>query len=98
MDWPDSPSSMEVDGDDTSSNMLLQVPQQKTEEVSTPLPAKVESGVGLPPTTQSDTTAPIRGMWAVPKREKISFSMGYRADCEKCQMKVPGHYSHIVRS
>jgi hypothetical protein len=29
---------------------------------------------------------------------KISFAMGYRVDCEKCQMKVPGHYSHIVRS
>jgi hypothetical protein len=24
------------------------------------------------------------------------FSMGYRADCEKCQMKVPGHFSHII--
>lgn len=27
---------------------------------------------------------------------KRSFSMGYRADCEKCRMKVPGHFSHIV--
>jgi len=24
------------------------------------------------------------------------FSMGYRADCEKCRMKVPGHFSHII--
>lgn len=23
--------------------------------------------------------------------------MGYRADCEKCRQKVPGHYSHILR-
>ena len=23
--------------------------------------------------------------------------MGYRADCDKCRQKVPGHYSHIVR-
>ena len=22
--------------------------------------------------------------------------MGYRADCDKCRCKVPGHYSHIV--
>ncbi|KAN0076621.1 hypothetical protein V8E54_006763 [Elaphomyces granulatus] len=29
---------------------------------------------------------------------KISFSMGYRADCMKCQLKVPGHYNHIIRS
>jgi hypothetical protein len=27
---------------------------------------------------------------------KRSFSMGYRADCEKCRMKVPGHFSHII--
>jgi len=26
------------------------------------------------------------------------FSMGFRADCEKCKMKIPGHYSHIIRS
>lgn len=30
--------------------------------------------------------------------KKISFSMGYRADCDKCRRKVPGHYSHIIRS
>ena len=24
-------------------------------------------------------------------------SMGYRADCEKCVRKVPGHYTHILR-
>jgi hypothetical protein len=28
---------------------------------------------------------------------KIVFSMGYRADCDKCREKVPGHYSHILR-
>ncbi|KAA8576853.1 hypothetical protein EYC84_006899 [Monilinia fructicola] len=27
---------------------------------------------------------------------KRSFSMGYRADCEKCRNKVPGHFSHII--
>lgn len=29
--------------------------------------------------------------------KKVSFSMGYRADCDKCRNKIPGHYSHIVR-
>lgn len=24
------------------------------------------------------------------------FSMGYREDCEKCRMRVPGHYSHFL--
>lgn len=23
------------------------------------------------------------------------FRMGFRADCEKCRMRVPGHYSHF---
>ncbi|KAL1922847.1 uncharacterized protein VTP21DRAFT_9223 [Calcarisporiella thermophila] len=25
------------------------------------------------------------------------FLMGYRGDCEKCRLRVPGHYSHIIR-
>lgn len=29
---------------------------------------------------------------------KVGFSMGYRSDCDKCLRKVPGHYSHIIRS
>jgi hypothetical protein len=31
-----------------------------------------------------------------PSGSKRGFSMGYRADCEKCRMKVPGHFSHII--
>ncbi|KAK0265744.1 hypothetical protein B0A54_02201 [Friedmanniomyces endolithicus] len=27
---------------------------------------------------------------------KRGFSMGYRADCEKCRMRVPGHMNHFV--
>jgi hypothetical protein len=29
---------------------------------------------------------------------KRSFSIGYRADCEKCRQKVPGHFNHIIIS
>ncbi|KAL4865959.1 hypothetical protein BDV12DRAFT_173629 [Aspergillus spectabilis] len=29
--------------------------------------------------------------------KKLGFSMGYRADCDKCRRRVPGHYSHINR-
>jgi hypothetical protein len=31
-------------------------------------------------------------------KRKTGISMGYRADCMKCQLKVPGHYSHIICS
>lgn len=29
---------------------------------------------------------------------KRSFAIGYRADCEKCKNKVPGHFNHIIVS
>ncbi|PWY69574.1 hypothetical protein BO70DRAFT_365847 [Aspergillus heteromorphus CBS 117.55] len=32
-----------------------------------------------------------------PSKKKTAFSMGYRADCDKCRRRVPGHYSHIIR-
>ena len=28
--------------------------------------------------------------------EKKRFCMGYRADCEKCRLRVPGHFSHFL--
>jgi hypothetical protein len=31
-------------------------------------------------------------------KRKISLLMGYRADCEKCRLKVQGHYSHLIYS
>ncbi|KAI9799647.1 MAG: hypothetical protein M1833_003962 [Piccolia ochrophora] len=31
------------------------------------------------------------------RTKKTTLSLGYRADCEKCRAKVPGHYSHVVR-
>ncbi|KAL8731665.1 MAG: hypothetical protein Q9166_003244 [cf. Caloplaca sp. 2 TL-2023] len=41
-------------------------------------------------------------MWgsssSTPSKGKMSISMGYRADCEKCRMKVPGHYNHWIRT
>ncbi|KAL8700726.1 MAG: hypothetical protein Q9201_005295 [Fulgogasparrea decipioides] len=37
------------------------------------------------------------GAAATPKG-KMTISMGYRADCDKCRMKVPGHYNHLVQA
>lgn len=36
--------------------------------------------------------------WTQQPGMKKSFSIGYRADCEKCRMKVPGHFNHIIVS
>ncbi|KAL8854486.1 MAG: hypothetical protein Q9221_000757 [Calogaya cf. arnoldii] len=38
------------------------------------------------------------GSGSTSTKGKMSISMGYRADCEKCRMKVPGHYNHWIRS
>lgn len=29
---------------------------------------------------------------------RTTLSMGYRADCEKCRTRVPGHYNHVIRT
>lgn len=33
-----------------------------------------------------------------PRTPRLSFSMGIRADCELCRMKVPGHSNHIFKA
>lgn len=32
-----------------------------------------------------------------PKTGRAMLSMGYRADCEKCRTRVPGHYNHFIQ-
>ncbi|KAL6409758.1 hypothetical protein AUP68_06151 [Ilyonectria robusta] len=36
--------------------------------------------------------------WTWQPGMKKSFSIGYRVDCEKCRLKVPGHFNHIIIS
>ncbi|KAI1775984.1 hypothetical protein F4818DRAFT_394882 [Hypoxylon cercidicola] len=36
--------------------------------------------------------------WTLQPGMKKSFSIGYRADCEKCRLKIPGHFNHIIVS
>ena len=33
-----------------------------------------------------------------PNTNRTMLSMGYRADCEKCRTRVPGHYNHVIRT
>ncbi|CRG89795.1 hypothetical protein PISL3812_06834 [Talaromyces islandicus] len=87
--WPDSPSSMAVDGDSTSPQTFLQVPEQSID-----IPARLYDDHHMATVSEPAATTTATKT----SKGKISFAMGYRADCEKCQMKVPGHYSHIVRS
>lgn len=36
--------------------------------------------------------------WTCQPGMKRSFTIGYRSDCEKCRLRVPGHFNHIVIS
>ncbi|KAF4465796.1 dna polymerase iii subunits gamma and tau [Fusarium albosuccineum] len=55
------------------------------------------------PTTPSPRRGHIRSRhtvnnWTWQPGMKKSFSIGYRSDCEKCRLKVPGHFNHIIIS
>ena len=57
----------------------------------------------LPTSTGTASIALRSKPWSASRRDnstekkgKIMLSMGYRADCEKCKNKVPGHYSHFI--
>lgn len=45
----------------------------------------------------SKTLTPNERHMASPNTGKMMLSMGFRADCEKCRTRVPGHYNHIIR-
>lgn len=65
--------------------------------------------VGTPPPTSAPTTPSpktkfghsrskhtINSWTAAQPGMKKAFSIGYRADCEKCRQKIPGHFNHII--
>lgn len=88
-DWLNLESSMEVDGQEQSAPWLT-VPRRMTEQ-------SAHSHSSTSELTPATNPAAV-GQNLAPTKSKTSFTMGYRADCEKCRLKVPGHYSHIVRS
>lgn len=93
--------SNSVGKSDSSPNSILgrikgmQMESGKFSQYSTSNIMNVEKGIDRTkhsfclPTTDSS-----RELIATPKKK--SFSMGFRADCEKCRQKVPGHFNHIV--
>ncbi|KAK4665726.1 hypothetical protein QC763_403550 [Podospora pseudopauciseta] len=59
---------------------------------------EVESGSPSPKRGHARSRHTVNSWTAVPPGVKRSFSIGYRADCDKCRMKVPGHFNHIIIS
>jgi hypothetical protein len=62
-------------------------------QTDSPAPSTGFSGVyqQAPPVVDNHHTSTCT---AAPRR-RSPLVMGYRADCNKCRCKVPGHYSHI---
>ncbi|EAA31276.2 hypothetical protein NCU05550 [Neurospora crassa OR74A] len=70
----------------------------------------VEIDMGSPQTSPKTTSPPNKrghqrskhtvSSWTMANQPgmKRSFSIGYRDDCEKCRLKVPGHFNHIIVS
>ncbi|KAJ5938258.1 hypothetical protein N7454_004600 [Penicillium verhagenii] len=49
----------------------------------------------LPPLSPFPSRARPNNTKGIPQG-KAYIAMGYRADCEKCRIRVPGHYNHII--
>lgn len=79
-------SAVDVEAmDDDAPSLTIRKPRQRSGAVS--------SGHGGSP-------SPVRGdlMGMGVGGMKKGFSMGFRADCEKCRLRVPGHMNHFVSS
>ncbi|EMF11033.1 uncharacterized protein SEPMUDRAFT_150064 [Sphaerulina musiva SO2202] len=44
----------------------------------------------------SSGNSPVRTTPAATSNKRGGFSMGFRADCEKCRLRVPGHMNHFI--
>lgn len=58
----------------------------------------VEAATPSPPRKGHSRSRHTVNNWTQQPGMKKSFSIGYRSDCEKCRLKVPGHFNHIIIS
>lgn len=87
------PSPIGEDIGITSSPAVTGVPMEGSKWVHSEdrNAAIVGQTVMLTESTSNDTNK-------ISTRGKTMLSMGYRADCEKCRTRVPGHYNHVIRT
>ncbi|KAL8784894.1 MAG: hypothetical protein Q9213_003707 [Squamulea squamosa] len=96
----DLPTQQEVAHDLFLRRRRLPTPISEDEAMDDPdgmggMLGRLEMG---PKSTIPFKTNKMWGSGTSPTKGKMSISMGYRVDCEKCRMKVPGHYNHWIRS
>lgn len=84
-----------IGGADADAEMGNYSPPSFTQTAS-PAPSAEFSGVYQQTPPVMEDNHHTSACTAAPRR-RSPLVMGYRADCNKCQCKVPGHYSHIRR-
>ncbi|EEP76780.1 predicted protein [Uncinocarpus reesii 1704] len=106
-----NPSGIRISITPAQANVLPagppQVPNlQTTQDTSAENWQNMDLPPGNSPTTHDSSNASssrpvsqLNGHLTGSERpKKLTIAMGYRADCDKCRQRVPGHYSHIIRS
>lgn len=94
----EQPSSFDMEYEKSMRARRLPTPISEDEAMDT-FDSHTEVAQELPyiPLRQPSRFAPPLP-YQSPTRGKPMFSMGFRADCEMCRNRVPGHYNHIFRT
>jgi len=92
---PDDEDSVMVDSDALSDDEALGGSMGRLDMSQEPDDVNMESDRAV----QNQQSAIVDERPQVPtaaeKKPRLQYKMGYRKDCEKCQLRVPGHYAHI---
>ncbi|CAK7264534.1 hypothetical protein SEPCBS57363_001121 [Sporothrix epigloea] len=109
--FDDQPGQAQIEGCGDHDSEIVQNFDPTAAMLSSPLPMAASSPIrGSNGGTDSDpaaTPSPRKGhtrsrhtivAWTAQPGMKRAFTIGYRADCEKCVNRVPGHFNHIIVS
>ena len=73
-------------------------PTGMTEEMMYRLDMRLDNSCSSTKHISRAEISPAEEPVSIQARGKAKLSMGYRADCEKCVARVPGHYNHVIRT
>lgn len=73
-------------------------PSGMTEEMMNRLDMRLDDSCSPTKDIPRVERPPAEEAASIQTRTKAKLLMGYRADCEKCRARVPGHYNHLIRT
>jgi len=93
-------NGMDIESSAATATTAPTTPTSTTTALSSPSAAQSSSSLTLSGMKKGHTRSKhTLSAWTAPQPGmKRTFSIGYRADCEKCRAKVPGHFNHIIIS